>query len=145
MHTRKCVILPFQFLSIKPAKRMVTLLKPLIYSTSINEQPTVSKLYLCLTSVSSNSTPGMSRGSISCNSGQFTCKYEMKTTIIIEGDPLAAETESETRNVCSPDEGYSSSSSPLSSESLDFSSLLPFADYDEPVTRSTREPLENSK
>ena len=65
--------------------------------------------------------------------------------IIIEGDPLAAGTESETRNVCSPDEGYSSSSSPLESESHDFSSLLPFADYDEPVTRSTREPLENSR
>ena len=65
--------------------------------------------------------------------------------IIIEGDPLAVETEGETRNVCSPDEGYSSSTSPLESEPHDFSSLLPFADYDEPVTRSTREPLENSR
>ena len=63
--------------------------------------------------------------------------------IIIEGDPLAVE--GETRNVCSPDEGYSSSTSPLESEPHDFSSLLPFADYDEPVTRSTREPPENSR
>lgn len=52
--------------------------------------------------------------------------------IIIDADSATHETENETRNLCSPDEGYSSSTSPVDSRPHDFSSLLPFADYDEP-------------
>ena len=52
--------------------------------------------------------------------------------IIIDADSATHETENEARNLCSPDEGYSSSTSPVDSGPHDFSSLLPFADYDEP-------------
>ena len=66
--------------------------------------------------------------------------------IIIDGEDIAltAEPETETGNMCSPDEGYSSSTSPLESAPHDFSSLLPFADYDR-HSSSTPEPLEKSR
>ena len=54
--------------------------------------------------------------------------------IIDGGPPSSVDGENDAGNACSTDEGYSSSTSPFDSRPHDFSSLLPFADYEEPST-----------
>ena len=64
---------------------------------------------------------------------------DAKYPIVLDGEPLAAvETDADSAtNVASPDEGYSSSTSPFDSRPQDFGSLLPFAGYDEPTPGSS--------
>ena len=85
---------PFQFLSFKPVKNGVFYGNIPYTNSPSKSKSTVSKLSLYLTSVSSNSTPGMFRGSISCNSGLSTCKYHGDHSNITLNDHNLIETQS---------------------------------------------------